>query len=55
MVTKVSDVKDLVKGGITDPEAVFPAIKKMAESEDWKMREGAATALVEIGKRNRMK
>lgn len=52
MVTKVSEIKDIVKKGITNPKVVFPEIKRMAESKDWKVREVAATALVEISKKN---
>jgi len=51
MVTKVSEVKDIVKKGIVKPKAVFPEIKKMAENDDWKVREVAATVLVEISKK----
>ncbi|MBA7481214.1 hypothetical protein ES705_15041 [subsurface metagenome] len=51
MVTKVSEVKDIVKKGESNPKTVFSRIKKMAESDDWKMREVAATALVEISKK----
>jgi 3-methyladenine DNA glycosylase AlkC len=51
MVTKVSDVKNLVKLGITEPKQAFPNIKQLAQSNDWKAREVAATCLVEISKR----
>ncbi|MBU3978083.1 HEAT repeat domain-containing protein [Patescibacteria group bacterium] len=51
MVTKVSDVKNIVKNGIQNPKSVFSQIRQMAESEDWKIREVAATALVEISKK----
>ena len=53
VVTKVSEVKDIVQRGIKDPREVFPGIRKLAESEDWKVREVAATALVEISKKRR--
>ncbi len=51
MVTKVSEVKDLVKKGIAEPKTAFPEIKRMAASDDWKIREVAATTLVEISKK----
>lgn len=52
-VTKVSDVKELVQKGVKDPRKAFPHIRKLAESGDWKVREVAATALVEISKKRR--
>lgn len=51
MVTKVSEVKEIVMKGIKDPKTVFPKIKKMAESRDWQVREVSATVLVEISKK----
>lgn len=51
MVTKVSEVNDIVKLGIEYPSKTFPRIRKLAESDDWKEREVAATALVEISKK----
>jgi len=51
MATKVSDVKNLVKLGITEPKEAFPKIKKLAQSDDWKMREVAASCLVEISRK----
>lgn len=51
MVTKVADVRDIVKTGIANPRKAFPKIKTLAKSEDWVNREVAATALVEISKR----
>ena len=51
MVTKVSEVKDIVKKGIVTPQNTFSEIKKMAENDDWKVREVAATVLVEISKK----
>ncbi|HYW69512.1 MAG TPA: HEAT repeat domain-containing protein [Pyrinomonadaceae bacterium] len=51
MVTKVSDVKDIVKKGIANPRQVFPEIKALAKSDDWAEREVSATALVEISKK----
>lgn len=51
MVTKVSEVKNIVNKGIINPQAVFLEIKKMAQSGDWQTREVAATVLVEISKK----
>lgn len=51
MVTKVSQVKDIVQKGIQNPRSVFNTIKKMAANSDWKIREVAATALLEISKK----
>lgn len=51
MVTKVSEVKNIVKLGIESPSKVFPKIKKLAKSKDWKAREVAATTLLEISKK----
>ena len=51
MVTKVFDAKDIVEKGVTNPKAAFPEIRKLAESDDWKMREVAATVLVEISRK----
>lgn len=53
IVTKVSDVKELVQKALEDPKEAFPYARKLAESEDWKVREVAATALVEISKKRR--
>lgn len=52
MVTKVSDVKNLVEKGRANSKVVFPEVKKMAGSDDWKVREVAATIIVEISKKN---
>jgi hypothetical protein len=52
-VTKVSDVKELVQTALEDPNEAFPYVKKLAESENWKVREVAAAALVEISKKKR--
>lgn len=51
MASKVSEVRGVVKKGIEDPNLVFSEIRKMAENYDWKVREIAATALVEISKK----
>ncbi|WP_338865728.1 HEAT repeat domain-containing protein [Myxococcus stipitatus] len=52
MITKVSDVKTLVAAGKANPQAVFADIRALAASEDWKVREVAATALVELSKKH---
>jgi 3-methyladenine DNA glycosylase AlkC len=51
MVTKLSDVSDIVKQTINDPQQSFPVILELANSEDWKEREVAATILVEGSKK----
>ena len=51
MITKVEEVGNLVRRGRTDPAAVFPKIRALAASESWQEREVAATALVEISKK----
>ena len=51
MITKVSDVTDLVNQAIADPSRAFPRILQLAASGDWKEREVAATILVEAGKK----
>jgi len=51
MVTKIGEVKNLVELGIKQPKEAFPKIKQLAESDDWKVREVAATCLVEIGRK----
>jgi DNA alkylation repair enzyme len=51
MVTKVGEVKNLVELGIKQPEEAFPKVKQLAQSDDWKAREVAATCLVEIGRK----
>ncbi|MFH1127028.1 MAG: DNA alkylation repair protein [archaeon] len=50
MVTKISEVKYLIETGVSNPKTTFSEIRKMAESDDWKVREVAATVLVEISK-----
>lgn len=52
MITKVSQVKHLVVRGLVNFEQALPEIKQLAQSEDWKEREVAATILVEISKKN---
>ena len=51
MITKASDVADLVTRAIADPSRAFPRILQLAISDDWKEREVAATILVEAGKK----
>src|SRR4051794_39187127 len=51
MVTKLSDVRDIVRQAIDDPQQSFSAIMELASSEDWKEREVAATILVEGSKK----
>jgi 3-methyladenine DNA glycosylase AlkC len=51
MVTKLSDVKEIVRQVINDPKQFFPVIMKLAISEDWKEREVAASILVETSKK----
>ena len=54
MVTRVSEVKGIVQKGTKNPREAFSEIRKLAESEDWKVREVAATALGEkVKERNR--
>jgi 3-methyladenine DNA glycosylase AlkC len=50
-ITKVSDVSDLLTQAREDPQGSFPAILTLANSEDWKEREVAATLLVEASKK----
>ena len=51
MISKLADVPDLVKDGRTRPEVAFLRIRQLAASEQWQEREVAATALVEISKK----
>jgi hypothetical protein len=43
MVTKISKVKNIVQRGIVNPQTVFPEIKKNGGSNNWQVREVAAT------------
>ena len=52
MIAKIQDIKDLLVRGRIEPDAAFPALRKLAASDQWQTREVAATALVEIGKRH---
>lgn len=51
MITKVAEARHLVKLGGTDPKEAFPKIQALAASNSWQEREVAATALVEISKK----
>ena len=50
-ITKISDVSDLLTQTRLDPQKSFAAILKLANSEDWREREVAATLLVEASKK----
>ncbi|MBO9664664.1 HEAT repeat domain-containing protein [Dokdonella sp.] len=52
MITKVADVATLVAAGKADPKPVFGEIRAFAASGDWKVREVAATVLVELSKKH---
>ena len=51
MITKLSDVKDIVWQAVSNPKEFFPKIMELAGSEDCKEREVAANILVETGKK----
>src|SRR4051812_14834803 len=51
MIDKIADVPHLVSKGRADPRAAFPEIRSLAASDRWQTREVAATALVEISKK----
>lgn len=42
------DVREIIKRGWVNPSNVFPEIRELAIDSDWKRREDATTALVEI-------
>ena len=50
-ITKVSDVPELLAQARQNPQKSFPAILKLAASEDPYEREVAATLLVEASKK----
>jgi 3-methyladenine DNA glycosylase AlkC len=50
-IIKIADVPHLVPKGRANPKAAFPEIRLLAASENWGEREVAATALVEISKK----
>lgn len=47
----IDNVRDIIEKGIHSLNAVLPEIRKLAFSDDWRKREDAATALVEISKK----
>lgn len=47
----IDDVRDIIERGIHSLHDAFPEIKKFTSSDDWRKREDAATALVEISKK----
>jgi len=47
----IDDVRDIIEKGIRSLNAVLPEIRKLASSDNWRKREDAATALVEISKK----
>lgn len=51
MAARISDVPHLVTQGRADPESAFPEIRSLAASAQWDEREVAATALVEISRK----
>lgn len=50
MVTKVGGVKNLAELGTKEPKEAFLKIRQLAQSDNYKVREVAATCLVEISK-----
>jgi 3-methyladenine DNA glycosylase AlkC len=51
MVTRISDVPELVAKGHVNPRTAFPEIRLLAAGPSWQEREVAATALVEISRK----
>lgn len=47
----IDDVGDIIERGIRSLRDALPEIRKLASSDDWRKREDAATALVEISKK----
>ena len=47
----IDDVREIIEKGIHALSDALPGIWKLALNEDWKKREDAATALVEISKK----
>ena len=47
----IDDVRDTIEKGIYSLHDALPEIRKLATHDDWKKREDAATALVEISKK----
>ncbi|MFH0864111.1 MAG: HEAT repeat domain-containing protein [Candidatus Gottesmanbacteria bacterium] len=51
MLTKASDLKEIIEKGIKTPKTVFPEIKILAADVRWEIREVAATILSEMSKK----
>ena len=51
-VTKLADIEPLLVTGRMNPTPVFPKLRALAASDDWRAREVAATAMVELSKRH---
>jgi hypothetical protein len=49
----IDDVREIIEKGIHSLSDALPGIWKLASNEDWKKREDAATALVEISKKKK--
>jgi len=47
----INDVRDIIERGILSLHDALPEIRELASSDDWRKREDAATALVEISKK----
>jgi len=47
----IDDVRDIIEKGIHSLGDALPEIRELASNNDWKKREDAATALVEISKK----
>ena len=47
----IDDVRDIIEKGINFFDESLPEIRKLASHDDWRKREDAATALVEISKK----
>jgi 3-methyladenine DNA glycosylase AlkC len=47
----IDDIRDIIERGIHSLHDALPEIRKLALSDNWKKREDAATALVEISKK----
>ena len=47
----IDDVRDIIERGFHSLNDALPEIRKLASSDDWRKREDAATALVEISKK----
>lgn len=47
----IDDVRDIIERGIHSLHDALPEIRKLASHDEWRKREDAATALVEISKK----